>query len=409
MLVCPECASAIAPGRFACTSCGALVASVASAPRTLGWVEDLAVPVVTPPPPVEQPEAAEPAAPDPIEPTDAHTTIGPAWAHGPLERAPGETDLDIDDLPLGIDTAGPAPAPDGPLAGVLAGRAVRTRAPRTRGSRATVGLKVNDSPVEAVTVPTDQIVTAPVEAVAEPAEAEPVESEAQLADATVPVPAPEPSWPETRGWPPAGAAQPVFGPEPVQPPRAGAYLPPSAVLTTVDEMRMASAAAGNGSGSVSGHASVPDAVVPMEPSKREPLALPALDPTLPPRVAVIGAGIAGLGFLLPWAAVVIGSGRIGGYLEQWGLAGPGHPIVLLVLVALAAAAWQVERLPAWARPGLPSVVVASLLVGLVWPYLFGNLQPSVGLFLTFVGAIVLGAAGVLDLWATRHGVESPAV
>jgi hypothetical protein len=175
-------------------------------------------------------------------------------------------------------------------------------------------------------------------------------------------------------------------------------------------MRVASTAAGNGSGSVSGHASVPDlAAVPKEPAKRDPLALPTLDPTLPPRVAVIGAGIAGLGFLLPWAAVVIGSGRIGGYLEQWGLAGPGHPILLLVLVALAAAAWQVERLPAWARPGLPAVIVSSLLIGLVWPYLLGNLQPSVGLYLTFVGAIVLGVAGILDLWATRHGGEPRAV
>ena len=101
MLVCPECESAVAPGRFACPSCGTLLAAVASAQRSLGWVDDM-----TPPP----------AAIAPDEPTDALlslSTIGPAWAHGPLERAPGETDLDLvdEDAPLvGIETADAEPA-----------------------------------------------------------------------------------------------------------------------------------------------------------------------------------------------------------------------------------------------------------------------------------------------------------
>ena len=98
LLVCPECASAIAPGRFACTSCGALLASVATAPRTLGWTDAPSPPALTPSAPerVSEPpidaDSTDPATAEAVEPMK---TIGPAWAHGPLERAPGETDLDL--------------------------------------------------------------------------------------------------------------------------------------------------------------------------------------------------------------------------------------------------------------------------------------------------------------------------
>ena len=78
----------------------------------LGWVEDMTPPVVTPPPPVA--ESSDPKATDAemTEMTEAagRTTIGPAWAHGLLERAPGETDLEIDeDAPLAA-AAGPVDA-----------------------------------------------------------------------------------------------------------------------------------------------------------------------------------------------------------------------------------------------------------------------------------------------------------
>ena len=420
LLVCPECSSAVAPGRFACTSCGALLASVASAPRSLGWVEDMTPPVVTPPPPVA--ESSDPVATD-AESTEmpeaaGRTTIGPAWAHGLLERAPGETDLEIDeDAPLAA-AAGPVDAlqPVYPEVPVIEAEPVAE-------AEAVVDL---ESPSEA----------APVEAIEPVVEAEPVlqsdpgASADPVGDAVplaasaanpsapfspavevqAPRPSTEPSWPEKPSWPPPGAERLAPLSEPAPRPRAGAYLPPSAVLTTIDEapatttagipgrpMMAASSAAATGGDAASAAEEKPARV------------LPALDPTLPPKVVVLGAGIAGLGFLLPWAAVVVGSGRIGGYLDQWGLAGPGHPLVLLVLVALGAWASQIERLPAWVRPGLPAAVLAGLLAGLVWPYVFGSLQSTVGVYLTLVGAIVLAAGGLLDLWAERHAGEPRAV
>ena len=53
-----------------------------------------------------------------------------------------------------------------------------------------------------------------------------------------------------------------------------------------------------------------------------PLGLPA---TTPGRTIAVGATIAAFGFLLPWAEIVIGSRTMGGFLDQWGLAGTEPP------------------------------------------------------------------------------------
>jgi hypothetical protein len=425
LLVCPECSSAVAPGRFACTSCGALLASVASARRSLGWVEDMTPPVVTPPPPVAESSDPEATDAETTEMTEAagRTTIGPAWAHGLLERAPGETDLEIDeDAPLAAE-AGPVVAlqpvyPELPVAAaepVAEAEAVVDVESVAEAAPDEVVEPVVDAEPVVEAEPLLQSVAGDVEPVgdAEPLAESAANPSALLnpgVEAQAPAPSTEPSWPEKPSWPPPGAERLAPPMEPAPRPRAGAYLPPSAVLTTIDEspdattagmpgrpMMAASSAAATGGDAASATAKKPARV------------LPALDPTLPPKVVVLGAGIAGLGFLLPWAAVVVGSGRIGGYLDQWGLAGPGHPLVLLVLVALGAWASQIERLPAWVRPGLPAAVLAGLLVGLVWPYVFASLQSTVGVYLTLVGAIVLAAGGLLDLWAERHAGEPRAV
>ena len=131
--------------------------------------------------------------------------------------------------------------------------------------------------------------------------------------------------------------------------------------------------------------------------------MPDIDRAFPPQAVLVGTALATLGFLLPWAPIVIGSAHIGSYLDQWGLAAPGNAALLLVFLALGAAASQIDRLPGWARPGLPAVILSGILVGLVWPYLFtGALQPSIGVYLTLAAAIVLVVGGLLDLWVSRH-------
>lgn len=118
-------------------------------------------------------------------------------------------------------------------------------------------------------------------------------------------------------------------------------------------------------------------------------------------IAVAGAALGSVGFLLPWARTIIGADGVG-YLDTWGLAGPGHVLIvagMLVVLALAAAK---TRVPAWLRLGIPGLALATLLVGLLWPYLLGPLGPLPGAYLSLVGALILGAAAVAALVTDRH-------
>jgi hypothetical protein len=429
MLVCPECESAVAPGRFACTSCGAMLASVATAPRSLGLIESM-TPEVSPAVPVAamtDMETDTNVAPDPREAADGLSVVEPAWARGPLERAPG-ADLEFDeDAPLaaeGASTAAPEAAQaDADVADTVAaadqmpddrpvadgGPAEELAAAIDVESPAIADLAVieprpvvADEPVaDEADVEGDEVASAEDDAAARPDghvfEADEPAAPAPFAATAYVV---EPQWPETRGWPPPGATQAMPLQEPAQRPRAGAYLPPSALLTTVadlaDELDPGPPAATATAPSVAAHDAMPAAAA------KDARRMPGIDHAFPPQLVVVGAGITTLGFLLPWAAIVIGSGRIGGYLEQWGLAGPGHVLILLAVIALGAVASQVDRLPGWARPGLASLVMAGLLVGLVWPYLLGGFQPTIGVYVTLAGALVLSLGGSLELWVRRH-------
>jgi hypothetical protein len=441
MLVCPECESAVTPGRFACTSCGALLASVASAPRSLSQTESMTPPSVSPAAPAvdstvvaatDRETGPEPI--EPIEPIVGAATIGPAWAHGVLERAPSETDLDVEfdeDAPLAAATPELAPAaavdpasgnedeppiPSGlngpdpePDMDVDAAQAPLPEAPAIE-PEPEPGLE--PEPELAIEPePAPELLAEPFLGLA-PGSGEPASVVgADELDVEVPAAAQahEPQWPETRAWPPPGATQSPAWPEPAQRPRAGAYLPPSAMLTTVAEPA-GTAADRPDAPAASTHASVAIADgPPTEAARTDARRMPGIDPAFPPQIVVVGAGIVALGFVLPWAPIVIGSGRIGGYLDQWGLAGPGHPLLLLVVIALGAFASQVDRLPRWARPGIPGLVLAGLLIGLLWPYFFGSIQASVGVYVTLAGALVLSVGGMLDLWLRRHAGSTRSV
>src|SRR5258706_9326004 len=274
LLVCPECASEVAPGRFACTSCGALLASVASAPRSLGWTEAMTPPTVNPASHASDERILDAVAPEKSESNGHAETIGPAWAHGPLERAPGETDLDLMANEATSET-GTNPADAQPTdAGVAAPAAESTAevgsttnlapaADAQPGVETATQLDVEPvaqvEPDQSIQLDGDVEVARDVAPLAQAAAAtigSPAEEPAPfvkpgpvvaVAGATLSEPKGEPSWPESRGWPPPGAPQPA--PEPAPRPRAGAYLPPSAVLTTVAESAAAAAASGSDSSS----------------------------------------------------------------------------------------------------------------------------------------------------------------
>lgn len=119
--------------------------------------------------------------------------------------------------------------------------------------------------------------------------------------------------------------------------------------------------------------------------------------------AIVGAAMAILGFLLPWSRVVIGASGTGGYFDGWGLASPTHILVVLGLMAVLALEILRAPVPAWLRTGIPGLILGSLVVGLIWPYVVGRLGADIGVMVTGLGAVALIAGGVVASWATRHG------
>jgi hypothetical protein len=384
-VVCPECDSPLAPGRFSCSVCGALVASVATVSRSFAPVaEQMAYSVAAEAaPPAEPPEPAPPvpnvAPPAATAPSPVRK---PRLPSAPSRRPKATPAADATNGSNGSAPAGPPAmpvAPPEPMSWVLAEPA-RPEPARPEPARVELAgdmppqVSASHSPVPAV--------LAAVPAVGAPAAV--------------------PTWPDRPVWPPVrnidAVAAPVEPPAPRVP--AGAYLPPSAVLPPAEALplpgtaRPDAAATGKGDGwaSVSSdwRGRLGDA---------GSLGLPA---DLPTRVVMLGAGLALLGFLMPWADIVIGSGLMDGYVAKWGLAGPGHPMVLVLVASLFGLALIADRLPRWVRLGLPSIGLAGLLIGLAWPYLVGPFDASVGVYVVAVGAILMIAGGLLDRIMSRH-------
>jgi hypothetical protein len=385
-VVCPECDSPLAPGRFSCSVCGALVASVATVSRSFAPVAE----------PIAQPVAAE-AAPLPAEPAPPVPNVAAPVATAPspvrkprLPSAPsrrpkvtsaaGATNGSNGAAPTGPPAMPVAPAE--PMSWVLAEPA------RPEPSRVELAGDVpprvspNYSPVPAV--------LAAVPAVAAPAAV--------------------PTWPDRPVWPPVRTIDAVAAPVEPAAPRvpAGAYLPPSAVLPPAEALPLPGTARTDTAATAKGDgwASVASSWRRRLGEDAGPLGLPA---DLPTRVVMRGAGLALLGFLMPWADIVIGSGLMDGYVATWGLAGPGHPMILILVASLFGLALIADRLPRWARLSLPSIGLAGLLIGLAWPYLVGPFDASVGVYVVAVGAILMIAGGLLDRIMSRHAEPAAGV
>ena len=389
-VVCPECDSPLAPGRFSCSVCGALVAAVATMSRPFAPVaESDAWAVDAPNAPAPAAGAAWPAHVTAPAEASAQDAAPVAAAQVPQTAAPAP--VAAAQVP---QTAGPAPAavrkpratpslPRRPKSAMTA-----DAAPETNGSALVAAPPAPPAPI-AQQAPASWVI-------AQPARPQPTAA----APHVPPAPAPAPSWPDRPVWPPAraiDAVAPIVEPAPARVP-AGAYLPPSAVLPPAEALPLPGAArvatsdpAGAGAESSRWRIELGDGA--------GPLGLPTDVAT---RVLLLGAGISLLGFLLPWADIVIGSGVMDGYVAQWGLAGPGHSIVLLLVAALFGLTLIVERLPRWVRLGLPSIGLACLLIGLAWPYLAGPFDASIGVYVVAVGALVMIAGGLLDRIVSRH-------
>ena len=377
VVVCPECESPVEAGRFSCPSCGAVVAAVATVARSFA-----PAPAVTPTP-VEEvvPEPAPAEEPLLVEPVDV---ADDGWDSA-------------GDEPLVVAVASPEPDPEpepepAPVAAPVAAAAYAPAPPATSWP---------ETPAWPVPVARSQPLprsngpmwaTAPVAVAADE-------------DAPEFMPPAEPARPAPPAWPPTGAAAVVLEP-PVRTP-AGAYLPPSAVLPPGEALPV------NGH-HTNGH--VPQAAAAAPPKTLAerlalgdadgPLGLPA---NAAGRTIALGAAIAGLGFILPWAEIVIGSSTMGGFLDMWGLAGPGHPIVLLLLIGVGILAVAHEKWPINVGAGTAAIVLGSVLLGLAFPYVMGPFREAIGVYVTAAGAVVMIVGGLLVRMPRRHADDEARV
>lgn len=191
---------------------------------------------------------------------------------------------------------------------------------------------------------------------------------------------------------------PLPAPEPHVP--AGSWLPPSALLTGLDEAD----ANGTAAAVLPGAAAARDRVNPRDwlaafgsADRRRSTAR---------RLIAVGAAVAVAGFVLPWANGSV-TNLLNVWTSVWGLAGGGSWLVALGAAALAVVASSSGRL-AGVQLTLPALLGSAFLLGLVWPSLLRASGRPIGVLVVFAGVLLLGAGGVLHASA-RHEAATPDV
>jgi len=368
---CTECGTTVPYGRLSCPSCGELLASVAGSARRLTSivpidlepVAEVAVDVAALPASAEpepEPESDVAPAPEPVVPAyrpmpsvlQEARTEGPArgegWDQG-WDAADDGPDVAADVGDLGSLTWPTVPSDPVTASGVDITPEARSTAPVWTTPPFPPQPSITVAPP--VQTPGAYVPPAPVPALATPLEG-------GIIPAGLPAPA--------RSWAGSANAAPVASATAV---RDGASSGTGAEISLTDPARRAE----------------------------------AID-----WIAVAGAALGSVGFLLPWARTIIGADGVG-YLDTWGFAGPAHALIVGGMLAVLALAVAKTRVPAWVRLGIPGLVLSALLVGLLWPYILGPLGALPGAYLSLAGALVLGAAAVAALATDRHARPDPSV
>jgi hypothetical protein len=123
-----------------------------------------------------------------------------------------------------------------------------------------------------------------------------------------------------------------------------------------------------------------------------------------------GAALVAFGMFMPWARVVIGSSGASGLFDTWGLAGPGHVLLLIWAVVLLVISVLPNGIPVSIRSGLAGLALGIFSLGLVWPYLvFGPLGAGIGVWVVTLGALVLTGTGIASAWRDRHAADDASV
>jgi hypothetical protein len=426
---CPGCGQPVPPGRLACPSCGALVASVsragaADAPDAAGGATGQSALLEG------AREASLEQRQDP-QPETAETRADAAeTATDPAETVARTAEAVADPL------AGPAPSADaadteaGPDHAVEAEseNAIPRIAPSVAGRAAEIQARVpppaeESSPVPAAAELSFVLAREPGH---EPAELAP-EGELAPEPRPAPIDADVASGVASDGIAPGGLVPGAYvpplavhrpapgaggglqGPEanaatvqPGQPawpaarPPAWASPGPPSFPSAPTPPLVAPMAAGAGGLLAGGGASTPPAADATSTTPGRASMLADLPFDAPDQIegwlVALGASLGVIGFVLPWRDS-LGTG-LDGYLGSWGLGIPAHLPFFLLIVVIAALAILPNRVASWVRTGVLGMVGGGLLFGLVWLYLEGGAS-QLGALLDAVGAVLLVAGGTI--------------
>ena len=376
-IVCRTCAASVPYGRLSCPNCGELLASVAGARR--GGARSAASKGVAALKGAASKRGAAAPAPAPEVLYDVGAAPSTALVEGPLAVADTVREpepawpaaANLDDAPLELGHYGNGVEDDEDLDGLI---------------------RDDDDPVE-------------VEATTTAGHAWAVAG-ASLTGPATPAYMPRPRYARTQGDAVAAEAAAPAAPAPVLPvDPPGAYVPPPPVVSIPAGPAVpARAWAGQGNGT---HPESDQAFSSTKAAGDRLMDASRLAEFVG-SVSVAGSALAAVGFLLPWASVMIGSTGVG-YFDRWGLAGPAHVLVVLAILAILVLAVVRNPIPTWIRTGLAGLGVGALLLGLTWPYLLGPLDAAPGVLIAAIGALALIGSGLLALVTDRHAEADRAV
>ena len=433
-VVCPECASPVAPGRLSCQSCGTLLASVVGSDRRYAsaQVVDPMLPEVDEDRPIASVRRAAPELEPPVEPApvvalapSVVAALQPAPPAEPVKRAPRRLTRSKPAAAPAVSTDqdaqtsifGPVPNVAPPIlsdwSGVTDPAATAQPAPVATLAPPVATLA---PPVATLAPPVATATRAP-KAPREPRPASPARNgngSAPAAGATLAA-----TVPMTNGSGPSGASV------------AGAYLAPSATYAApiLDRPAPGPSAYARRAPGVSAAAAAPTWPNPMAgmapagasngtypgnlPAGPAPAAGAAASLPTVRRMAdwlvIGGATLAIVSFVLPWATDgVLGSNGIG-YTASWGLANLGH-LLLIVVAALVLFLHLVENpVPGWIRSSVLPIAVGGLLTGLAFAYYARPFGGGTGVAVLLAGAVLLLVGGVAASRPERNEASAPTV
>ncbi len=365
-VVCPDCGSPVAPGRLSCQSCGTLLASVVGSSRREPWAatpaslpeidEDRPLasarppePALTPEPvsaaPVEAPPAPKRGPRRLTRPKAPSAPAAPAKARY-VKSAPADPMPPIDQTAL----FGPVPTVAPPIL-----QSWSEQVPATNGSAG-----VDHEPV-----PSRATAAAATTATAGTVAGSYLAPSATYVAPVTPRPPQAPAWPgATRSVPPVPASD------------------------------------GNGASSsiARGVTASPTADAEAVGSRR-----------LTDWLTIGGSVLVIVSFFLPWATDGVIGSRGQGFTADWGLANPGHLLMIAAAAAVLILHVVQNPVPVWFRSGALPLLVGGILAGLAFAYYARPAGGGAGVAVLLAGALVLIGGGILACRPERHGTGASRV